>query len=157
MWVVDEAPVRRLGHGQLISLQNDDGQTGPGILTAITDLRRHWITWSVAGGPGKTLIRVPVPWTAMTGVEAIAHVKHYQALPASPPPHGAAPPPPIPFDDEQSCPYTHDLDEYERSRLESRLHDITKRKWEWRPEERRTRRRKELMEEESSDGKNWEQ
>ena len=139
VWVVDEEPARRLGNGQLIQMANKSGHTGPGLLTAITGLHRHWITWSISGGPEKAQIRIPVPWTAMTGVEAIAHAKHFRSLPAIPAPHRQAPPPTSSGD--ETYPYHRDLDKEEQRRLEERLEAITKRKWEWKPEAERKRRR----------------
>ena len=120
-------------------MANKSGCTGPGLLTAIVELRQHWVTWAVSGGPTKCHLRIPVSWTAMTGVEAIAHVKHYQKLPATPAPHPLAVP--TTHDDNfKACPYTHSLTEEERDRLATRLDEITSRKWEWRPEGERRRR-----------------
>lgn len=139
VWVADEEPARRLGRGQLISMQNEHGTTGPGLLTAITDLRQHWVTWTVNGGPETCRIRVPIPWTSMTGVEAIAHVRHFHSLPQSPPCHDKARPKAITNNNEY--PYDNNLDENERQRLESRLDEITKRTGEWKSGEQRKRRR----------------
>ncbi|EPS94922.1 hypothetical protein FOMPIDRAFT_1054682 [Fomitopsis schrenkii] len=167
VWVADEQPARRLGHGQLISLENDGGKTGLGLLTSITDLRQHWVTWTVTsgpmtpcgqaaqsdptgpsepvalggtppGGPTQCRLRVPIPWTSMTGIEAVAHAKHYHALPPSPPPHHRAQPPSSP--ENNTYPYHHTLDPSERRGLETRLEGITRRRWEWRPVEERRRR-----------------
>lgn len=139
MWVVDEAPARCLGHGQLISMKKESGQTGPGILSATTDLRQHWITWSVSGGPERVQICVPIPWAALTGVEAVAHAKHFHTLPASPAPHAAAPPL-MTANNTTDYPYAQSLNEDERRRLEGRLESITKKCWRWRPEGERRRR-----------------
>ena len=140
VWVADEAPSRRLGGGQLISLRNSSGATGPGLLTAITDLRQHWITWSVSGSQETVRVQVPVPWTDMTGVGAIAHARHFSALPALPSPHKDATPNATTTDG--SYPYESNIPENEKQQLEDRLNGITKRKWEWGPEEERKRRRR---------------
>lgn len=145
VWVVDEAPRRRLGYGQLIDIQSANGSSGPGLLSTITDLRQHWVTWTVSGGPEPCYIRVPVPWTSMNGVEAIAHARLYPTLPSDPPPHRDAQPPPAPstsVDTPPLSPYDYDPNETERARLEDRLHAITEPKWTWRPEEERGQRRR---------------
>lgn len=144
VWVVDEAPSRRLGYGQLIIIQNTNGSSGPGLLTTITDLRQHWVTWTVSGGPAQCRIRVPVPWTSMSGIEAVAHARHYPTLPKVPPPHrDAHPPPPRQTKTTPLSPYSYDLNDIERTDMASRLDAITERKWTWRPEgERGQRRRK---------------
>ncbi|EPS97915.1 hypothetical protein FOMPIDRAFT_1051982 [Fomitopsis schrenkii] len=139
IWVADEQPARKLGHGQLISLKNESGNTGPGLLTAITDLRQHWVTWTVSGGPTQCWLRVPIPWSALTGVEAVAHAKHFQALPHTPPPHRLAPPNPS-ADVNHPYPYQHALEAEELNRLEARLESITRKKWEWKPVGERRRR-----------------
>ena len=142
IWAVDEAPSRRLGSGQLISLKNSQGETGPGLLSAITDLRQHWVTWSISGGPEKARVQIPIPWSDMTGVGAVAHAKMFKALPAQPAPHkDATPSPPKP---DGQYPYASNVGETERPDLEKRLEGITKRKWEWRPEGERKRRRREV-------------
>ena len=141
-WVVDEAPSRRLGNGQLVSLKNSQGETGPGLLSAITDLRQHWITWSVSGGPEKVRVQIPIPWADMTGVGAMAHAKLFNTLPPHPAPHQDATPDTSIA--EGQYPYAYDIGEKEQSELEERLDGITKRKWEWRPERERKRRRREV-------------
>lgn len=159
VWVVEEPPSRRLGYGQLVSIQSSNGESGPGLLTSITDLRQHWITWEVAGGPAdrteeepadgskanptksRTKIRIPTPWTSLSGVEAVAHARHYHALPQSPAPHHNAQPPPRNANEQQS-PYDYDLREDEKKSLESRLDTITRKKWQWKPEGERRRRNK---------------
>lgn len=138
-WVVDEKPARKLGRGQLVLLTNNSGRTGPGLLTAITDLRQHWVTWSVSGGPHRVWIRIPIPWTSMTGVEAVAHAKHFCTLPSSPAPHPSATP--TRSDETDPYPYDQHLDDEEHTRLTARLEAITQKKWEWKPEQERKRRR----------------
>lgn len=138
-WVADEPPSRRLGQGQLVMMKNTSGVSGPGLLTAVTDLRRHWVTWAVSGGPGQCRLSVPIPWSAMTGVEAIAHAKHYQSLPELPVPHHRT------LDilnvtSPNKSPYDLALNPEEIASLESRLDEITQRQWEWRPESERKRR-----------------
>ncbi|EPT01619.1 hypothetical protein FOMPIDRAFT_1048514 [Fomitopsis schrenkii] len=130
-WMVDEPPARRLGRGQLISLKNTSGETGPGLLTAVTDLHRHWITWTISGGPTQYRLSIPVPWTAMTGVEAVAHTKHYHLLPDLPPPHSLTINPNHPLEG-LSSPYDTSLSREETENLESRLQSITQKCWEWR-------------------------
>ncbi|EPS95246.1 hypothetical protein FOMPIDRAFT_1054321 [Fomitopsis schrenkii] len=140
-WVVNEPPSRRLGHGQLISIKNTSRESGPGLLTSVTDLSRHWVTWAVSGGPAQYRLRVPVPWAAMTGVEAIAHDNHFRSLPDRPPPHQLTMHIPNILATDAS-PYDLALSPGDLANLETRLNGITQRRWEWRPENERKRRRR---------------
>ena len=137
--MVDKAPSRKLGEGQLISLRNSRGETGPGLLSSVTDLRQHWITWSISGGPETARVQVPIKWTDMTGVRAVAHAKHFRALPALPSPHKDTKPNATTADEDY--PYTTNIPDSEQKNLEDRLSEITKRKWEWGPEGERKRRK----------------
>lgn len=138
-WVVVEAPRRRVGNGHLIALKNSHGQTGPGLLTSVTELRQHWITWKISGGPEQSQIQIPIPWSDMTGIEAVAHARHFHTLPPIPAPHPNAKPPQQTNDNQY--PYETSLENTTKETLESRLDEITKRKWEWRPEKEQKRRR----------------
>ncbi|EPS97600.1 hypothetical protein FOMPIDRAFT_82354 [Fomitopsis schrenkii] len=142
-WMTDEPPARRLGNGQLISMRNSSGETGPGLLSAVADLRKHWITWTVSGGPARCHLSVPIPWAAMTGVEAVAHTRHYRSLPDLPAPHRHTLNIPHILDATQlESPYDTALDRSELDNLESRLQSITQKRWEWRPEGERVRRKR---------------
>ena len=122
-WVVDERPARRVGHGQLVELYTHHARSGIGMLSAITDLTRHWVTWTIVGSQTKCSLRVPVPWAVMSGIEGVAHVKHYKSLPALPPPHRAVAPG---IDDGESNPYSLALTEDELQLSEDRLDGITR-------------------------------
>ncbi|TFY59757.1 hypothetical protein EVJ58_g5575 [Rhodofomes roseus] len=86
-WVVDKRPAVQIGRGHLVSLSAGHNRTGVGRLTGITDVYRHWITWSITGGPGICYIRVPIPWARLSRLEGLAHTERYHALSALPPPH----------------------------------------------------------------------
>ena len=130
-WIVDKQPSRRIGYGQLVSLRtSSSGSSGTGMLTSVTDLRRHWITWTVASGAIKCRVRVPISWSVMHGVEAIAHAKHYHILPSTPPPHRDDPVARIPSH-STSYPYQHDITPEEQQHLSEKLEGITRKKWHW--------------------------
>ncbi|TFY68499.1 hypothetical protein EVJ58_g965 [Rhodofomes roseus] len=86
-WIVDEQPRIRLGKDQHITLIIGDTRSGVGRITHVTDMRRHWVTWTVDGGPKKCSLRVPVPWALLSDLEGLAHTRHYPSLPPLPAPH----------------------------------------------------------------------
>ncbi|KAH9841159.1 uncharacterized protein C8Q71DRAFT_855004 [Rhodofomes roseus] len=88
-WTADVEPPAPLKKGSLITLITDSGSSGTGLLSAICELRRHWVTFSISGATPPCNLRVPVPWTRLDGLEGFTHQNHYQSLSDFPPPHHA--------------------------------------------------------------------
>ncbi|KAH9838218.1 uncharacterized protein C8Q71DRAFT_854343 [Rhodofomes roseus] len=87
IWTVMERPAVHIGSGHLITLKADGSQSGVGRLTVMTDLRRHWITWKIEGGPTTCNLRVPIPWARLSSSESDRHTQEYRLLKSLPPPH----------------------------------------------------------------------
>ena len=85
-WTVDEEPVSNLQCGTLVILFNNAHESGIGRLSAIVDLRRHWITFTIAGAPFPVFLRVPAPWTRLEGLAAFSYSAHFNSLPFIPGP-----------------------------------------------------------------------
>ncbi|EPT04801.1 hypothetical protein FOMPIDRAFT_1045484 [Fomitopsis schrenkii] len=122
-WIVKERPERQLGKGQRVRLRTEEQMSGAGKLGHVTALRRHWITLSILGATHKAYLRVPTAWTALDGMEAITHEKHYFTLPRMPRPHPLFRTAII--EDPTTSPYEFDLDEEEVPKLETRIEKIT--------------------------------
>ncbi|EPS93441.1 hypothetical protein FOMPIDRAFT_1055960 [Fomitopsis schrenkii] len=130
IWTVDERPSRKVRYGQLVSMRTPESHTGIGMLTAVSELRRYWITWTVSSDSARCKICIPTSWTVLSGVEAVAHEKHYITLPSSPPPHREdpiwrLPSFVIPY------PYKTDTTPDEKELMHKKLEAITMRKWQW--------------------------
>lgn len=123
-WIVDKRPQKQVGTGQLITLSTGGRTTGVGRLASVTDLRQHWITWSVSGARNELRIRVPIPWANLTGVESVAHAKHYKSLPSIPLPHPDFAKNPAIAQATES-PYEFELDERSAAKLSRHLDRIT--------------------------------
>lgn len=128
-WTVDERPSRKVRFGQLVSMWTPRSRSGTGMLTAITDLRRYWVTWTVSCDTAKCKIRIPISWTVLPKLEATAHEKHYLALPNTPQPHHSDPILETSF--TTTYPYQHEVTPEEKKTLEGKLETITRRKWQW--------------------------
>ncbi|KAH9842028.1 uncharacterized protein C8Q71DRAFT_357010 [Rhodofomes roseus] len=89
IWVATERPAVQIGSGQLITLNSDGRKSGVGRLTVVTDLRRHWITWAIEGGPTRCNLRLPIPWARLSADEAERHTTGYHKLNAIPPPQSS--------------------------------------------------------------------
>ena len=85
-WTVDEEPVSTLQCNSLVILYNSSYESGIGRLSAIVDLRRHWVTFTVAGAQYPAFLRVPAPWTTLEGLAAFSYSAHFNSLPFLPGP-----------------------------------------------------------------------
>ncbi|EPS95237.1 hypothetical protein FOMPIDRAFT_88149 [Fomitopsis schrenkii] len=122
-WVVRERPGRQLGKGLRIRMSTEEQVSGAGKLGHVTALRRHWITLSILGATHKAYLRVPTAWTALDGMEAVTHEKHYHDLSPVPRPHPLFRTTAI--EGPNASPYEFELGEEEMPRLESRIEKIT--------------------------------
>ncbi|EPS95044.1 hypothetical protein FOMPIDRAFT_117309 [Fomitopsis schrenkii] len=123
-WIVDERPNRRVGYGHLVSLRTQSGSTGTGMLEAITSLSRYWVTWTVSDDRNRCAVRIPISWSELTGIAAVAHAKHYDTLPRLPPPHTADPVARL-TPQHTTYPYDSNLTTEERVLLNTKLRSIT--------------------------------
>ncbi|TFY56882.1 hypothetical protein EVJ58_g7372 [Rhodofomes roseus] len=86
-WVANERPMAQIQKGSRITICTDAQSSGIGCLSAITDLRRHWVTFAIVGAQHPCNLRVPIPWAVLDGLESFTHQKHYFDLAKEPPPH----------------------------------------------------------------------
>ncbi|TFY57610.1 hypothetical protein EVJ58_g6918 [Rhodofomes roseus] len=123
-WTLDERPAAQLQKGSLITMSAGSEVTGIGRLSAVMDLRRHWVTFAVAGGNLPCDIRVPIPWAILEGLESFTHQHHYFDLKNDPPPHASFHDIPA-FQDTNYNPYEFDLEEKDITSYMRRIADIT--------------------------------
>ncbi|KAH9913052.1 uncharacterized protein B0H18DRAFT_960623 [Fomitopsis serialis] len=119
-WIVDQHPTQQLGRGTLISIQNESGQSGTGRLSSASDLRRHWITFTVAGASPPCNLRVPIPWATLGTLESYTHTTHYATLADLPPPHSSFLNNPA-FSEATDNPYEFELWDVDTETLEKRI------------------------------------
>ena len=87
-WTVDEKPDRPVRRGGYVTLRTPTERTaGVGRISAVTDLRRHWVTFAITGATLPCNIRIPISWAALDGLERYTHRKYYFNLPPEPRPH----------------------------------------------------------------------
>ncbi|KAH9831176.1 uncharacterized protein C8Q71DRAFT_861910 [Rhodofomes roseus] len=86
-WTVERRPERQIGRDDLIILTAGRMRSGIGRALEVTEFQRHWITWSVSGGPGPCCITIPTSWSRFQARERILHFQLYQTLPHTPEPH----------------------------------------------------------------------
>ena len=108
----------------LVKLRTSTQLSGIGKVSTTIDLRRHWVTWQISGGPGFCSLRVPMLWVHLDGIERVAHTQMYQSLPKLPIPHPAFASNPIIMTSNES-PYEFDITHDEHEVLTRRLYDIT--------------------------------
>ncbi|KAH9835159.1 uncharacterized protein C8Q71DRAFT_106740 [Rhodofomes roseus] len=130
-WVVKTRPIKQLGKRQHLTLEIDSQRSGVGKLTSVVELRRHWILFTVSGGPFLCNLRVPVPWAALDDLESFTHSKLYFTLPVLPRPHEEFRRNPL-FTNDEENPYAFEPPERGASELEPavRLARIT---CQWKP------------------------
>ena len=86
IWTVDEEPASPLQSGTLIILYNDNGDSGIGRISAVTDLRQHWVTFTLAGASPPAYVRTPVVWAKLADLAAHTHSVYFNELPPYPGP-----------------------------------------------------------------------
>ncbi|KAH9832458.1 uncharacterized protein C8Q71DRAFT_860855 [Rhodofomes roseus] len=123
-WVADERPASQLKKGSLISLSTASETSGIGKLSAISDLRRHWVTFTVTGADLPCNLRVPIPWSSLDDLESFTHQRNYFDLNNSPPPHTSFHHIPA-FNNEEENPYEFEITDNEIDSLEDRIAQIT--------------------------------
>ncbi|KAH9839783.1 uncharacterized protein C8Q71DRAFT_855094 [Rhodofomes roseus] len=123
-WTVDDRPAEQLQKGKRITMRTDTQTSGIGRLSAISDLRRHWVTFTVAGATQPFNLRVPIPWASLEDLESYTHQHHYFDLPNLPPPHRFYADRPAFLDDKEN-PYEFDINEDDIPSLTNRLDSIT--------------------------------
>lgn len=129
-WMVDEKPARRIRYGLLVSIRTKQGDSGTGLVSAVVEMRRHWITWMVSSGAAKCHVQIPVPWCSLSAIEVVAHEKHYRDLFRTPRAHRDDPARALPSV-STLYPYKHHITPEERGLLEERLARITRRHHQW--------------------------
>ncbi|KAH9837265.1 uncharacterized protein C8Q71DRAFT_723553 [Rhodofomes roseus] len=122
-WTADERPAEQLKKGKSIKLCTTTQTSGLGRLSAISDLRRHWVTFAVAGAAQPCNLRVPIPWAALGDLEGFTHQYHYFSLPSLPPPHHTFTNRPA-FQNDSENPYEFDIEEDEIPSLANRIANI---------------------------------
>ena len=85
-WTTEEEPVAGLRIGMLVILHTSINESGIGRISAVSDLRQHWVTFTLAGAKNPTHLRTPVIWTILEDLAAFAHSTYFQSLPALPGP-----------------------------------------------------------------------
>jgi len=123
-WVVKSRPAKQLGKRQHIVLQSDSKRSGVGRLTSVVEMRRHWVLFTVSGGPYPCNVRVPVPWAALDDLESFTHAKLYFTLPTLPRPHAEFERIPL-FTNDEENPYEFELGEGRALDAERRYARIT--------------------------------
>ncbi|TFY52422.1 hypothetical protein EVJ58_g10030 [Rhodofomes roseus] len=123
-WTVNERPAAQLQKGRLITMSTGGEVTGIGRLSAVMDLRRHWVTFAVTGANLPCDIRVPIPWAILEGLESFTHQHHYFSLNNTPPPHASFRDIPA-FHDIHYNPYEFDLEEKDIASYTRRIATIT--------------------------------
>ncbi|TFY55162.1 hypothetical protein EVJ58_g8418, partial [Rhodofomes roseus] len=105
-------------------MSTDSENTGTGRLSATSDLRRHWITFTIIGATLPCNLRVPIPWAHLEELESFTHQRNYFALNKSPPPHESFKHIP-PFQDDDTNPYEFDITWDDTRAYEERLARIS--------------------------------
>lgn len=85
-WVAVERRTTQVQKGQACRLRAGTQPSGVGRTVHVIALRRHWITFSVAGSPKRCYLKVPVPWVSLDPLEAWTHTKALPYPPIFPPP-----------------------------------------------------------------------
>ncbi|KAH9829843.1 uncharacterized protein C8Q71DRAFT_727844 [Rhodofomes roseus] len=127
-WIADERPTAQLQKGSRITILTDAQTSGIGRLSVITDLRRHWVTFSIIGASHQCNLRVPIPWAILDGLESFTHQKHYFSLADDPPPHRSFIDIPS-FRSKEENPYEFDIDEEDIPAFSKRLASIANKYW----------------------------
>ncbi|KAH9843019.1 uncharacterized protein C8Q71DRAFT_720401 [Rhodofomes roseus] len=123
-WTIDERPAEQLEKGRRVIFSTDAQTSGLGNLSAISDLRRHWVTFIVTGADKPCSLRVPIPWASLGDLEGYTHQHHYFNLPNLPPPHPSFAERPA-FQNEKENPYEFDIEEDDIPSLAKRITNIT--------------------------------
>ncbi|KAH9838425.1 uncharacterized protein C8Q71DRAFT_722610 [Rhodofomes roseus] len=123
-WTMNERPAEQLQKGRLITMSAGGEVTGIGRLSAVMDLRRHWVTFAVSGANLPCDIRVPIPWAILEGLESFTHQYHYFGLNNNPPPHTSFRDIPA-FHDTNYNPYEFDIEDEDIASYTRRIADIT--------------------------------
>ncbi|KAH9839018.1 uncharacterized protein C8Q71DRAFT_722058 [Rhodofomes roseus] len=127
-WIADERPTAQLHKGSRITLRTDAQSSGIGRLSAISDLRRHWVTFSIIGAQQQCNLRVPIPWVILDGLESFTHQEHYLSLPNDPPPHRSFIDIPA-FRNNEDNPYEFDVNDEDIPAFSKRLANIANKYW----------------------------
>ena len=88
-WTIDEEPTSALSLDDLIIFYTPTHESGIGRISAITDLRQHWVTFTIAGASPPTKLRIPVAWANLDDLAAFTYKNLFHSLPALPGPHRA--------------------------------------------------------------------
>ena len=83
-WTVDEEPASRIQVGTLVILYTEAEESGIGRVSSVTDLRQHWVTFTLAGAEDPTHLRVPVVWAKLEDLAAYTFTNYFHALPPYP-------------------------------------------------------------------------
>lgn len=87
-WTVDEKPDKPVRRGAYVTFRTPTERTaGLGRISAVTDLRRHWVTFAITGATLPCNIRLPISWAKLDDLERYTHRKYYFDLPPDPRPH----------------------------------------------------------------------
>ena len=89
-WTVDEEPTSPLHIGKLVILYNDHGESGIGRISSVTDLRQHWVTFTLGGAEHPAHLRIPVVWSRLDDLAAYTFSTYFHSLPPYPEPPVAA-------------------------------------------------------------------
>ncbi|KAH9829017.1 uncharacterized protein C8Q71DRAFT_863575 [Rhodofomes roseus] len=127
-WIADERPTVQLQKGSRITIFTDAQTSGTGRLSVITDLRRHWVTFSIVGAPQPCNLRVPIPWAILDSLESFTHQEHYFNLPNDPSPHRSFANIPA-FRNLNENPYEFEVDEDDVPTLARRIANIANNYW----------------------------
>lgn len=126
-WTVDEKPDRPVRRGGYVTLRTPTEQTaGVGRISAVTDLRRHWVTFAITGATLPCNIRLPISWAVLDDLERYTHRKYYFDLPPDPRPHESLRDDPR-FEAEDIYPYAdgQPREDGDASEMEQRVARIT--------------------------------
>ncbi|KAH9838267.1 uncharacterized protein C8Q71DRAFT_856231 [Rhodofomes roseus] len=123
-WTLDKRPAEQLRKGMSVRFCTDVQMSGLGRLSAIADLRRHWVTFLVSGADQPCNLRVPIPWASLGDLEGYTHQHHYFNLAKLPPPHPSFAQRPA-FQNEDENPYEFDIEDEEIPSLSNRIANIT--------------------------------
>ena len=83
-WTVDEEPASRIQVGTLVILYTETEESGIGRVSSVTDLRQHWVTFTLAGAENPTHLRVPAVWSKLEDLAAYTFTNYFHALPPYP-------------------------------------------------------------------------
>lgn len=89
-WTVDEEPASPIHVGGLVILYNDNGESGIGRVSSATDLRQHWVTFTLAGAENPTYLRSPTVWARLDDLVAYTYTTLFHTLLPYPEPPAAA-------------------------------------------------------------------